>query len=303
MDIAQEQLFRELEETSLSDDERDMLLTAKRYSFKLKTGMITDIQMIELITAMTKVGGKLEFAEIPNSSIVHERARQMKKRQIEIQNNSQSSSSQSTTKTAQTTSQQNMEHDDDQTVIIEIQTQIKDEVVETYIDSFGKERPLDEWRDLIDQEEDLKDLLESLRSPPASQQQKEEIETENQNLQQASSEDNSEDVEDEHSDSYTERATSRDSWTSDSSIYVRGASKSGRELKQVQFYGNPVPTSLSRLLFSEHDANDFRNTSIECQDAIVHPEMLDQSRKSEVDGWREYGVYQEVKRADVINKG
>ncbi len=68
MDIAEEQLFRELDETSSSDEERDMLMTAQRYSIKLKIGMITDCQKTELITAMTKVGGKLEFAAIPNSN-------------------------------------------------------------------------------------------------------------------------------------------------------------------------------------------------------------------------------------------
>ncbi len=65
----------------------------------------------------------------------------------------------------------------------------------------------------------------------------------------------------------------------------------------MQFYGNPLPTSLSRLSYSEHDANDFRNASIERQEAIIYPEMLDQSRKSEIEVWREYGVYQEVENS------
>ncbi len=60
---------------------------------------------------------------------------------------------------------------------------------------------------------------------------------------------------------------------------------------------------MSRIFYSEHDANDFNNTSIEFQEAVVHPEMLDQSRKSKIQGWREYGVYQDVKRADVVGKG
>ncbi len=44
-------------------------------------------------------------------------------------------------------------------------------MVETYIDSFRNKRPLDELEELIEQEKDLKDLLESLRSPPAVEQQ------------------------------------------------------------------------------------------------------------------------------------
>ena len=110
-------------------------------------------------------------------------------------------------------------------------------------------------------------------------------------------------VESEESDSDASQASSRDSQTSDGSLFTRGVSKSGREIKQVQFYGNPVPSSLSRLFYSEHDAIDFNNVSIECQEAIVHPELLDQSRKNEILGWREYGVYQEVKRGEIIGKG
>ncbi len=175
MDIAEEQLFRESEEVSMSDEERDMLMTATRYSIKLKTGMITDSQMTELITAMTKVGGKLEFSEIPNSSIFHERAKRIQRRQAGSESATQSGDLQISSQTAQTTSQQSVDDEDNQTVITEIQTQVKDGVVEIYIDSFGNERPLDELRELIDKEEDFKELLESLRSPQGTEQQQNEI--------------------------------------------------------------------------------------------------------------------------------
>ncbi len=56
-----------------------------------------------------------------------------------------------------------MEDDDDQTVITQIETQVKDDWFETYIDSFGKDRPLDELRELIEQEGDLKTTISRMK--------------------------------------------------------------------------------------------------------------------------------------------
>ncbi len=65
MDLAKEDLLKDLESFSFSEEETDMILSAGRYSIKLKTSSITDIQLTQLVERINKQRvTSIEFKEL-----------------------------------------------------------------------------------------------------------------------------------------------------------------------------------------------------------------------------------------------
>ncbi len=161
MELAEEQLFKELEEVHLSRREQEMIMTAKRYIITLETDLVTDIQMADLIAAMTKVGGKLDYKEIPRSSIIHKKCEENlhKMRRLNRQQTSSTGQDdqqmQSLLTDEDPQAEEQMEDEDEDTTF-------KEEIEETYIDSFGNERPLEELRGPIETEEEFRHYLEQI---------------------------------------------------------------------------------------------------------------------------------------------
>ena len=69
MELAEELLLRQLEEVHLWPKEREMIMSPKRILVTWETDLLTDLQMTELINAMSKADGKLEYKEIPKFEI------------------------------------------------------------------------------------------------------------------------------------------------------------------------------------------------------------------------------------------
>ena len=80
---------------------------------------------------------------------------------------------------------------------------------------------------------------------------------------------------------------------------IRGVSKSGRNVKQTQFYGFRVASDIPRLFVSEHDMTDLDHQGISNEDGAMNPELLYRSRSEEIHGWMENQVFEEVKRKDL----
>ncbi len=84
---------------------------------------------------------------------------------------------------------------------------------------------------------------------------------------------------------------------------IRGGSKSGRRVKQTQFYGFQVDSNMSGIFFSDHDTTNLdRNNKIRETDAEMNPELMLRSRIEELRGWRSNDVYTEVAR-DKLPRG
>ena len=56
---------------------------------------------------------------------------------------------------------------------------------------------------------------------------------------------------------------------------IRGVSKSGRRVKQTQFYGFQVDSNMSGIFFSGHDTTDLdKNNEVEESEIEMNPFLL-----------------------------
>ena len=158
MEQAEELLFRELEEVRFSPWERELIMAAKTYFVTLETHLVTDVQMTELLILTTKVGGKFEYKEIPRSSIAHKQCEENLKKAIRV-NRPQNTMSDDTSDQPTSSQQADKDLKIDEQMESQDLIDVKDEIEETHIDSFGNQRPLCENRDLIENEEYLRNLM------------------------------------------------------------------------------------------------------------------------------------------------
>ena len=80
---------------------------------------------------------------------------------------------------------------------------------------------------------------------------------------------------------------------------IRGLSKSGRSVKQTQFYGFRVASDAPRLFVSEHDTADLNHQGTSNEVGAMNPKLLYRSRSEEIHGWMDNGVFDEVRREDL----
>ncbi len=76
--------------------------------------------------------------------------------------------------------------------------------------------------------------------------------------------------------------------------------RTSRNRKATEFFGNPVPSSLRRMVGSlveqkEIDANDLVKES----EVRTNQSLVQRARETEINGWREFNVMHEVNRKDV----
>ena len=81
---------------------------------------------------------------------------------------------------------------------------------------------------------------------------------------------------------------------------IRGVSKSGRRVKQTQFYGFQIGSDLSGIFISEHDTSDLdKNNVVTREEAEMNPDLLFRSRTEEIKGWKENNVFDEISYSDL----
>ena len=80
---------------------------------------------------------------------------------------------------------------------------------------------------------------------------------------------------------------------------IKGVSKSTRNVRQTQFYGNPISSTTRGIFVCDYDMADLDKMKMTRGEKEFNPDLLYRSRCEEIGGWIENDVFEEVWASDV----